>query len=128
MSALPAFKFDPLESFDDLKSSGVEERQARAFIKLVKGSSQTSLENLASKEDLLNVKSELKQDIVLSEARLDNKITEVKSELKQDILEAKSELKQDISEMKGSLTLLTRMFFATFVIIAVGLVTALFHH
>ncbi len=44
--ALSTFNFDPLESLDDLKSSGIEEKQARAFIRLIKSSAQISFERL----------------------------------------------------------------------------------
>lgn len=43
MSALTAFNFDLLESLDELKPSGIEERQARTFISLVKKSTHSSL-------------------------------------------------------------------------------------
>ncbi len=99
-----AAQFNSLKSFDRLKSSGVADEQARIIVSLVEESAQNSLENLASKEDL-------KREILLSEARLDNKMTEVKSELKQDIAvldvkidNVKSELKQDILASENRLS------------------------
>lgn len=106
MSALRTFNFDPLESLDELKSSGIGEKQARAFISLVKKSTNSSFESLASKEDL-----------VLAEARLENKITEVKSELK-----------QDIAEIKGSVNLLSKLFFGSVLLIMVDIAVTLLHH
>lgn len=124
MTALRAFNFDALKSLDRLKSSGIEEGQARAFISLLQESTHSSFENLTSKEDLENTKSELKQDIALTEARLENKITEVKSELKQDIAEVKNEL----SGIKGTNNLLVKLFSGSVLLIVVNIAITLLHH
>ncbi len=75
---------------------------------------------LASKQDLENAKTDLKQEIALkialTEAHVENKITEVKSELK-----------QDIAELKGSVHFLTKLFFGSVFLILVDIAISLLH-
>lgn len=91
-----AAKFDSLRSFDRLRSSGMEDEQARIIVTLVEESAQNSLENLANKEDL-------KREVVLSEARLDNKITEVEARLDNRMTEVEVRLDNKINEVKSEL-------------------------
>ena len=95
------------EVYEALVSAGADEAKAAAAAIPV-------TERIAAKQDLAEVKSELKQDIadvkqniadVKSELKQDiadvkQNIADVKSELKQDIADVRSELKQDIAVLK----------------------------
>ena len=73
-----------LEIAETLEGIGIEHRKAYDLAETINGKS-----GLATKEDIAQVKSELKEDI----AEVKSEIAEVKSELKQDIAEVKSDIK-----------------------------------
>ena len=82
--------FDTLEFTETLKAAGVPDAQARAEVKAIGAAfGQVLNAQVATKEDLHEVKVELKDDI-----------SEVKAELKDDISEVKAELKDDIHGLK----------------------------
>ena len=58
---------------------------------------------VATKTDLVELKTELKQDIGELRVELKQDIGELRAEFKQDISELRVEFKQDISELKGDI-------------------------
>ena len=88
--------FDTLKASDDLKAAGIEAKQAEAIVHTMAGAFDDAV---ATKADLVEVKSELKQDI----AAVRSELAEVKGELKQDIASVRAELKQDISDLKANM-------------------------
>ena len=71
--------FDTLKASDNLKAAGIEAKQAEAIVHTMAGAFEDAV---ATKADLVEVKSELKQDIAA-----------VRSELKQDIAAVKGDIK-----------------------------------
>jgi len=139
MSALRAF--NTLKSFELLKSSGLAEEQARVFVDIFEQIASSSVEHLATKEDLslsearlekqiAEVRSELKEDI----AAVRQEVAEVRSELKQDIAAVKSELKEDnanlrqeMAGIKASVNGLSKMMYVFCGAIALNIVLTLIH-
>ncbi len=98
---MSAFILDTHQIILRLQDSGFAPEQAQALTTELREianskheglATKEELTHLATKEDLANVKSELKEDIA-----------NVKSELKEDIANVKSELKEDIANTKISL-------------------------
>ena len=78
--------FDTLKASDNLKAAGIEAKQAEAIVHTMAGAFEDAV---ATKADLVEVKSELKQDI----AAVRSELAAVKSELKQDIAAVKGDIK-----------------------------------
>ena len=78
--------FDTLKASDNLKAAGIEAKQAEAIVHTMAGAFEDAV---ATKADLVEVKSELKQDI----AAVRSELAAVKSELKQDIASVKGDIK-----------------------------------
>ena len=79
------------KAYRELREAEMEEKQAEIIASLIPDWSQ-----FATKQDMTELKSELK-----SEFKQD--MAELKSELKQDMAELKSEFKQDMAELKTDL-------------------------
>ena len=99
--------FDTLKASDNLKAAGIEAKQAEAIVHTMAGAFEDAV---ATKADLVEVKSELKQDI----ASVRSELAEVKAEMKSmaskdDVAAVKAELKQDIAAVKGDIKLLKWM-------------------
>ena len=75
------------EVYRALVDAGASEEKARAAAEAI-----PDMSDLADKNDIAELRSELKRDIV-----------ELRSELKQDIAELRSEFKQDIVGLKADL-------------------------
>ena len=128
MSALRAF--NTLKSFELLKSSGLTEKQARAFVDIFEEIAASSVEHLATKEDLS-----------LSEARLEKQIAEIRSELKEDIAAVRQEitsvrselkednanLRQEMAGIKASVNGLSKMMYVFCGAIVLNIVLTLIH-
>lgn len=78
--------FDTLKASDNLKAAGIEAKQAEAIVHTMAGAFEDAV---ATKADLVEVKSELKQDI----GAVRSELAAVKSELKQDIAAVKGDIK-----------------------------------
>ena len=83
--------FDTLKASDNLKAAGIEAKQAEAIVHTMAGAFEDAV---ATKADLVEVKSDLKQDI---------------ASVRSEIIAIKSELKQDIASVKGDIKLLKWM-------------------
>jgi DNA anti-recombination protein RmuC len=86
------------EVYQALVDAGASEEKARAAAEAI-----PDMSDLAEKNDVAELRSELKQDIADLRAELNQDIAELRSELKQDIAELRSELKQDIAELRSEL-------------------------
>ena len=84
------------EVYQALVDAGASEEKARAAAEAIPDMSE-----LADKNDLAEVRSELKQDIADLRSELKRDIVELRSEFKQDIAELRSEVKQDIAELRS---------------------------
>ena len=86
------------EVYQALVDAGASEEKARAAAEAI-----PDMSDLAEKNDVAELRSELKQDIADLRAELNQDIAELRSELKQDIAELRSELKQDIASLRSEL-------------------------
>jgi uncharacterized coiled-coil DUF342 family protein len=86
------------EVYQALVDAGASEEKARAAAEAI-----PDMSDLAEKNDVAELRSELKQDIADLRSELNQDIAELRSELKQDIAELRSELKQDIAELRSEL-------------------------
>lgn len=88
-------QFDTHKVFKQLSEAGLQEKTADAIVNAINESRLIDIENIATKQDLTEVKAVLKQDIHNLELKIADvklEIADVKSELKQDIADANSEL------------------------------------
>lgn len=90
--------FNALKYIKNLENVGFPREQAEAQVQLVIDSFQ---ENIATKSNLTDVKSELKAEIGEVRSELKTEIAELRSELKTEIAELRSELKAEIAELKS---------------------------
>ena len=106
--------FDRLSYVDRLRHAGIADDVARAH---ADGLEQAFKEEVATKNDLNDVKTELKTELKAVETRLTIEISDVRSELKAEIAEVKSELKAEIAEVKSDL--LKMMLYQTGLIVTI---------
>lgn len=132
----------PFKSYDRLKNSGMTEEQARGIIEAIEESEEFSFRELATKSDLLLTKSELRQEIgeLKAELKADiaqvrTEIAEVRTELKSEIAELRTEVAElriefrtEISGLKAGLRSLQTIFISGFFVIIAGMVLSYFHH
>ena len=88
--------FDKLAYVDRLQAAGMGEREARA---LAEGLDQALREEVATKSDLVAVKSELSADIAAVNAELSADIAAIKA----DIAAVKTEFKADIAAVRAEI-------------------------
>ena len=86
------------EVYQALVDAGASEEKARAAAEAI-----PDMSDLAKKNDVAGLRSELKQDIAELRSELKQDFVDLRSELKQDIAELRSELKQDIVGLKADL-------------------------
>lgn len=84
------------EAYKKLVDAGVQDKAAETIILVIDESRKSDFDNLATKEDIGNIRTELKADI--ANVRLET--ANVRSELKEDIANLRAELKQDISNVR----------------------------
>lgn len=89
---------DTHEAVEKMVEAGASKKMAEAIVKTI----NTSSDHLATKEDIRELKSEIK----ILEVNLRSEIAEVRSE----IVEVKSELKADIAEVRTELKVLATQF------------------
>jgi seryl-tRNA synthetase len=93
MTVMP---FDTHEFIKRLTSSGFEEQQAEALADAFITTQETYIAELATSQELKDVRQELKQDI----AQVRQELKDVRQELKQDIAQVRQELKDVRQELK----------------------------
>lgn len=93
---------DTHEAVERIVEAGASKKMAEAIVK----SFNSSSENLATKADLLQVKTELKSEIAQVRSELKSDIAQVRSEL----AEVRTELKNDIAEVRTELKVLATQF------------------
>lgn len=76
------------EAYKKLVDAGVQDKAAETIILVIDESRKSDFDNLATKEDVANVRLE---------------IANVRSELKEDIANFRTELKEDISNLKANI-------------------------
>ena len=87
------------EVYEAFKEANVSDAKAIAAATAI-----PTKNNLATKEDLLEVRSELKEDLLEVRSELKEDLLEVRSELKEDLLEVRNELKEEIGGVRQDMT------------------------
>jgi hypothetical protein len=94
---------DTHKAYKQLTESGLAERVAEAVVNFVIESQKIEYETLATKIDLINLRTDLKEDIASVRAELKEDIASVRTELKEDISSVRTELKEDIASVRAEL-------------------------
>ena len=108
------------EVYDALLEAGASEAKAKAAAGAI-----PLAEHLTTKEDLAEVKAELKDDIASVKAELKDDIAGVKAEIAEvrtELAEVKAELKTDIAGVKTEMAGLEARFYRQLWIMAAGIV------
>jgi phenylalanyl-tRNA synthetase alpha subunit len=92
--------FDTHKAVKKIFSKGIKPDVAEAIVETIQEVVTASYENLATKQELNEVKQEIKQEIKEVKQELKQEIKEVKQELKQEIQEVRQEIKQASCEQK----------------------------
>ncbi len=149
-------RFDTLKSYNALKESGISDGQAITLVEMIKEATDSSIEHLATKEDLAHVKFELKEDIANVKAELKEDISNLKgefanlkgdfanlkgdfanfrAELKEDNALLRAEFKEEVRALKednarsdGKLDILTKIVFGFCFVVVINMVFFWLHH
>lgn len=92
--------FDTLKFVEKLEASGFPHAQAKATAEAF---AEATSQELATKSDLLAVKSELKADIAATRSELQADIAATRSELQADIAGLRSDLQTEITGLRSEL-------------------------
>ena len=95
-------RFDTLKSYNALKKSGVSENQAETLVEMIREATDSSIEHLATREDLANAKAELKEDI--------------------------ASVRTEVAEIKGNVSILTKAVFGFCLVVVINIILFWFHH
>lgn len=105
--------FDALKFANSLKAVGVPDKQAEAEAAAISEALAVNFKDLVTKEDLLLLRTELKNDSLQLRTELKNDVLMVRTELKNDIRETeqRQNAKNDTSFAKvhGEMTLIKYM-------------------
>jgi chromosome segregation ATPase len=91
-----------VELYDALKAAGVPEDKAQAAAASVIGGTEKN--TLATKADLVELRSELKTNTASLRSELKDDIASLRSELKADTVSLRSELKDEIGTVRERLS------------------------
>ena len=110
------------EVYKALVEAGASEDSARAAAGAI-----PIAKDLATKEGLVDVRAELKQDIAELRAELKQDIADLRAELKQDVAELRAELTHDIASLKADVAELraTLRYNTMFLMLVIGLLVKL---
>ena len=97
MNQMSVATFDTLAAVRNLEKAGMGTSQAEAVTETIR---IAVFQGVATKEDIGEVRTELKTDIAEVRAELKADIAEVRTELKADIAEVRTELKAEIAEVR----------------------------
>lgn len=84
--------FDTIKYANDLKAAGVQDRHAQAEANAVAEIVQTLLKELATKQELMEAKTELKHDIALLRVETKAEINRVETTLKVEIAQSANKM------------------------------------
>ena len=100
MNQMSVATFDTLAAVRNLEKAGMGTSQAEAVTETIR---IAVFQGVATKEDIGEVRTELKTDIAEVRAELKADIAEVRTELKADIAEVRTELQTEIAEVRTEL-------------------------
>ena len=113
--------FDTLKFANSLKAAGVPDKQAEAEAAAISEALAANFKDLATKDDLLQLRTELKNELLHVRTELKNELLQVRTELKNDIRETEQRLNAKIdgvsakidsstAKIQGEMTLMKYMF------------------
>ena len=97
MNLMSVATFDTLAAVRNLEKAGMGTTQAEAVTETIR---VAVFQGVATKEDLAELRTELKADIAELRAEVKVDITELRTEVKADITELRTEVKADIAELR----------------------------
>jgi len=95
--------FDSHEQVKSLMHAGVKTTQAEAIVKVLSFSRRSDIANLATKDQVTQVKTELEYKIDQVKTELEHKIDQVKTELEYKIDQVKTELEHKIDQLDAKI-------------------------
>ena len=108
--SMAAITFDSLDYFEKLKDAGVPEAQAKVQANTLQTAlnryDEASRKELATRGDLQDVRSELKEDIQDVRTEIQNVRTELKEDIqnvRNEIQNVRTELKEDIQNVRNEI-------------------------
>ena len=116
-----------LEFYKKLVNSGAKESLAQSIVEVIEESAHLGLDGLATKENLRELRSELKGDINELRSELKGDINELRSELKGDIRNLDHKVELIRSELKNDINVMVTNMNANFRVIYIvgGLVSTI---
>ena len=91
---------DTLTTYEAIAAAGIDDRGARAISKAIADSVAANHAELATKADLLAVKSELRAEIAALRTELKVEIAALRTELKTDLAALEAKLDARIAELR----------------------------
>jgi hypothetical protein len=88
-------------SLEVLEKANVPAPQARAIVQAIENELTGARDTLATKQDLLELKMELKAEISGARTELENKITGLRAELKEGLAGLRAELKEALAGLRA---------------------------
>jgi hypothetical protein len=116
--------FDTLKFVEKLESSGYPHAQAKATAEAF---AEATSPELATKTDLLAVKSELKAEIATTRSDLQAEIAATRSDLHAEIAAVRSEMRTEFAAVRSEIELGKRdlkNWFGSVMVVAVGVILA----
>ncbi len=122
---MAALLFDTHKAVKELQEAGFEEAQAEAVVATV---GTAIIGNVATKQDLVEVRAQTKQDLAEVRAQTKQDLADARAETKQDIADARAETKQDINGLRSemqAMELRITLRMGGLIVAGVGLIIAL---
>jgi hypothetical protein len=116
--------FDTPKFVEKLEASGFPHAQAKATAEAF---AEATSRELATKTDLLAVKSELKAEITTTRSDLQTEIATLRSDLQTQITSVRSEMRTEFAAVRSEIELGKRdlkIWFGSMMVVAVGVILA----
>ena len=96
--AEPAIAFDTLQTAENLKSAGMEERHAKAIATAMRDAVTSGT---ATRADLIELKAEINAEFAKFKAEINSEFAEFKAEINSEFVEFKGEIISEFAEFKA---------------------------
>ncbi len=102
--------FDTLKFANSLKAAGVPDKQAEAEAAAISEALAANFKDLATKDDLLQLRTELKNELLQVRTELKNDIRETEQRLNAKIDGVSARIDSSTAKIQGEMTLMKYMF------------------
>jgi uncharacterized protein YlxW (UPF0749 family) len=116
--------FDTLKFVEKLEASDFPHAQAKATAEAF---AEATAQELATKSDLLAVKSELKADLAATRSDLQAELAALRSDLQTEIASVRSKMRTEFTAVQSEIELSKRdlkIWFSSVMVVAVGVILA----